>query len=110
MPAAQVPTYAILRRMFKFFETAPRPAPVMSIGRDFCQNGFVRIPQVFGRDSKAGDSERKLALFMVAGANNASTRRYREWLDQYDGMNGTARPAIPGDFQAFLSSAGLHII
>jgi len=56
------------------------------------------------------DAERKLALFMVAGANNASTRRYREWLDQYDGMNGTARPAIPGDFQTFLSDVGLQVI
>jgi hypothetical protein len=56
------------------------------------------------------DAERKLAFFMIAGANNASTRRYREWLDQYDKMNNVTRPAIPEDFQTFLSGGGLQII
>jgi hypothetical protein len=56
------------------------------------------------------DGERKLALFMVAGPNNASTRRYREWLDQYDGMNGSSRPTIPAEFRTFLADAGLRII
>jgi len=56
------------------------------------------------------DSERKLALFMVAGANNASTRRYREWLNEYDQMNRVKRPPIPAEFLEFMSSVGLQII
>jgi hypothetical protein len=32
---------------------------------------------------------------MVAGPNNAQTRQYRTWLDEYDQMNGTTRPVVP---------------
>ena len=56
------------------------------------------------------DAQRKLAMFMVAGANNALTRRYRAWLDEYDRMNGTTRPDIPDEFASFLASLGLRVI
>lgn len=55
-------------------------------------------------------ADRKLALFMIAGANNDMTRRYREWIDQYDGMNGVARPAVPDEFRAFLTQQNLRLI
>lgn len=56
------------------------------------------------------DTERKLAIFLLAAINNASSRRYREWLDQYDAMNGTKRPAVPADFQSFLAQCGHRLI
>jgi hypothetical protein len=56
------------------------------------------------------DLERKLALFMIAGQNNAMTRRYREWLVQYDVMNGVKRPLVPADFLSFLVDARLEIL
>jgi len=56
------------------------------------------------------DAERKFALFMIAGANNALTRRYRVWLDQYDKMNETSRPAVPEEFRSLLSAGGLQIL
>lgn len=62
------------------------------------------------RIEATNDSDRKLAMFMVAGPNNAQTRRYRAWLDEYGQMNGTARPAIPDDFRALLSSIGHSVI
>jgi len=58
----------------------------------------------------SNDDERKLALFMVAGANNALTRRYRTWLDQYDGMNKVVRPSVPESFRSELSSNGLQVL
>ena len=56
------------------------------------------------------DAERKLALFMIAGANNDLTRRYRTWIDQYDKMNGVSRPPIPDEFHAFLASTQQTIL
>jgi hypothetical protein len=47
---------------------------------------------------------------MVAGANNAQTRRYRAWLDEYDQMNGTTRPVVPDDFRSLLSGIGHSVI
>jgi hypothetical protein len=58
----------------------------------------------------SNDAERKLALFLIAGANNAMTQRYRLWIDQYAKMNGDARPAIPDEFRAFASNSGLRIL
>ena len=55
------------------------------------------------------DVDRKLAMFMAAGPNNAQTRRYRAWVDESDRMNGTTRPVIPDDFRSLLSEAG-HIV
>jgi hypothetical protein len=54
--------------------------------------------------------ERKLALFLIAGANNAPTRRYRTWLDQYDGMNKVVRPSVPESFRAELNSNRLQVL
>jgi hypothetical protein len=56
------------------------------------------------------DVDRKLAMFMAAGPNNALTRRYRAWVDEYDQMNGTRRPVIPNDFHSLLSEAGNNVI
>jgi hypothetical protein len=57
-----------------------------------------------------GDNDRKLAIFMLAGANNAQTRRYRAWLDEYGQMNGTTKPMIPDDFRSLLSGVGHSVI
>jgi Phytanoyl-CoA dioxygenase (PhyH) len=54
--------------------------------------------------------DRKLAMFMVAGPNNAQTRRYRAWLDEYDQMNGTTHPVVPDDFRSLLSGIGHTVI
>lgn len=56
------------------------------------------------------EAERKFALFIIAGANNALTRRYRTWLDEYDKMNGVSRPAVPDEFRAFLNRLGHPVI
>jgi hypothetical protein len=56
------------------------------------------------------DVERKLAMFMTAGPNNAQTRRYRAWLDEYDQMNGTTRPTVPDDFRSLLSGMGHSVL
>jgi hypothetical protein len=56
------------------------------------------------------DVDRKLAMFMVAGPNNAQTRRYRAWLDEYDQMNGTTRATIPDDFRSLLSGVGHSVL
>lgn len=56
------------------------------------------------------DKDRKLALFFIAGPNNASTRRYRAWLDEYARMNETTRPTIPDDFQRFMTGIESSII
>jgi len=55
-------------------------------------------------------SERKIAVFAVAGAMNEMTRRYRAWLDEYDLMNDESRPDIPEDFRSLLDSVGVDII
>jgi hypothetical protein len=62
------------------------------------------------RSEAQNDLDRKLAMFMVAGPNNAQTRRYRAWLDEYDQMNGTTRPVIPDDFRSLLSGMGHSVI
>jgi hypothetical protein len=56
------------------------------------------------------DDQRKLALFLIAGPNNASTRRYSEWLDEYAQISGHARPTVPESFRAQLSGLGLSIV
>lgn len=56
------------------------------------------------------ESERKFALFLIAGPNNALTRRYRTWLDEYDRMNGVERPAVPDEFRAFIERLGHRVI
>ena len=56
------------------------------------------------------DVDRKLAMFMVAGPNNAQTRRYRTWPDEYDQMNGTTRPVVPDDFRSLLSGMSHSVI
>ena len=56
------------------------------------------------------DDERKLALFILAGANNSSTRRYRTCLNEYHALNTTSRPNLPADFMRVLSDRGLTII
>jgi hypothetical protein len=55
------------------------------------------------------DADRKLGLFMVAGPNNAQTRRYHAWLDEYNQMNGTTRAVVPDDFRSLLSGIGHSI-
>jgi hypothetical protein len=62
------------------------------------------------RREAQNDLDRKLAMFTVAGPNNAQTRRYRAWLDEYDQMNGTTRPVVPDDFRSMLSKIGHSII
>jgi hypothetical protein len=63
------------------------------------------------RSSEAQNAfDRKLAMFMTAGPNNAQTRRYRAWLDQYDQMNGTTRPVLPDDFRSLLSEMGHSVL
>jgi hypothetical protein len=63
------------------------------------------------RTSEAkSDIDRKLAIFMLAGANNAHTRRYRAWLDEYGQMNGSTKPMVPDDFRSRLSGVGHSII
>jgi Phytanoyl-CoA dioxygenase (PhyH) len=62
------------------------------------------------RSEAQNDVDRKLAMFMVAGPNNALTRRYRAWLDEYDQMNGTTRPVVPDDFRSLLSGIGHSVI
>lgn len=63
------------------------------------------------RSSEAqSDADRKLAMFMVAGPNNAQTRGYRTWLDEYDQLNGTKRPVIPDDFRSLMSGIGHSVI
>ena len=62
-----------------------------------------------GSDAKA-DTDRKLAMFVVAGANNALTRRYNAWLDEYAQMNGTPRTEITDDFRSLLSGAGHSVV
>ena len=56
------------------------------------------------------ESERKFALFMIAGLDNAHTRRYREWLDEYDRMNQTQRPAVRNDFRDYMQARSLKVI
>jgi hypothetical protein len=58
----------------------------------------------------ASDSERKVALFLIAGPNNAMTRRYREWLEEYDRMNSHTRKPPPEEFRRFLSDIGREMI
>jgi hypothetical protein len=58
------------------------------------------------RREAQNDFDRKLGMFMVAGANNAQTRRYHAWLDEYAQMNGTTRAVVPDDFRSFLSGIG----
>lgn len=53
------------------------------------------------------DNRRKLAFFLLAGRNNALTRRYCAWLDEYAKMDGHLRPGLPPEFNAFLSDLGL---
>ena len=55
-------------------------------------------------------SERKIAVFAVAGAMNEMTRRYRAWIDEQDLMNDESRPDIPEDFRSLLDSVGVDII
>jgi hypothetical protein len=43
------------------------------------------------RRGPTNDADRKLAIFLLAGVNNASSRRYREWLVQYDAMKRITR-------------------
>jgi hypothetical protein len=63
------------------------------------------------RSSEAkSDVDRKFAMYMIAGANNAQTRQYRTWLDDYARMNGTTRPAAPDDFRSLLSGIGHDVI
>jgi hypothetical protein len=63
------------------------------------------------RTSEAqSDLDRKLAIFMLAGANNTQTRRYRAWLDEYGQMNGTTKPMIPDDFRSLLNGVGHTVI
>jgi hypothetical protein len=63
------------------------------------------------RTSEAkNDVDRKLAIFMLAGANNVHTRRYRAWLDEYGQMNGSTKPMIPDDFRSRLGGVGHSII
>jgi hypothetical protein len=82
-----------------------------------CQTGdliifHLRITHRSSRRNRAadGDADRKLAMFMIAGPNNAQTRRYRAWLDEYDQMNGMTRPVIPDDFHSLLSGIGHSVI
>jgi len=57
------------------------------------------------------DVERKLAFFLIVGPNNAQTRRYRAWIDEYALMTGgNTRPPVPEDFRTFLGAQGLSII
>lgn len=56
------------------------------------------------------DAERKLALFLIVGPNNAQSRRYRAWLDEYATIHGGDRPQVPVEFRTFLTAQGLSII
>jgi len=56
------------------------------------------------------DRRRKLAFFLLAGRNNALTRRYCVWLDEYAKMEGTLRPEPPPEFKSLLADLGLTVI
>jgi hypothetical protein len=62
------------------------------------------------RSEAQSDVDRKLAMFLVAGPNNALTRRYSAWLDEYAQMNGTVRAVIPDDFRSLLAGSGHSVI
>jgi hypothetical protein len=56
------------------------------------------------------NSERKFALFALAGANNLNSRRYKSWLDEYDIMNEVNRVEIPENYRRKLSSFGVELL
>jgi hypothetical protein len=62
------------------------------------------------RSEAKNDVDRKLAIYMIAGTNNAQTRRYRAWLDEHGKMHGAPRPVIPDDFRSLLSGIGHDVI
>lgn len=62
------------------------------------------------RSEAKADADRKLAMFMVAGANNALTRRYSAWLDEYAQMSGTPRTEVTDDFRSLLSGIGHSVV
>jgi hypothetical protein len=62
------------------------------------------------RVDATADTDRKLAMFMVAGANNALTRRYSAWLDEYAQMTDTPRTEITDEVRSFLSGVGHSIV